>query len=44
MLLTDWAKRMDIPQTVLLKRHYTYGWSADRMFTQPVRKSPKRKK
>lgn len=41
--LAEWADAMGVPYNNLHHRIQTLGWSVDRAFTQPYRKSPKHK-
>lgn len=39
MLLSDWARHLNMPITTLCNRLNTYGWSVERALTTPVKKS-----
>lgn len=41
--LKDWSRELQLPYKLLVQRR-CYGWSAERMFEQPIRKREKKRK
>lgn len=40
LCLTDWAKLLNVPKSLLFTRIYSQGWTIERAFTTPVSKRP----